>query len=76
MSLNCCRRRELKVRHGSKMIAYRGNYYLKNEPPDAGQGPPFALPDGTPICFVAWYMEVNECPTCCRWRLQADPKWS
>jgi hypothetical protein len=73
--LNCCARRRAKNRYGDEMVYFRGTYYRKGRMPAQGQSGPQALPDGTPIQFLAWYMEIVECPTCREWRRQTKPTW-
>lgn len=57
MEKNSVTRQRLREKYGDKLIKFQGNYYLKGEPPLKGQSEPFALEDGTPIQFVAWFMD-------------------
>lgn len=50
-------RKMLRRKYGDKLIKYMGNYYVKGEEPCDGQSEPLALEDGTPIQFVAWFMD-------------------
>ena len=50
-------RKMLKRKYGNRLIKYKGSYYVKDEQPTKGQSEPFSLPDGTPIMFVAWFMD-------------------
>lgn len=50
-------RRKLREKYGERLIKYKGNYYVKGDEPDPGQSEPLALEDGTPIRFVAWFMD-------------------
>ena len=50
-------RAKLRRQHGDKLIKYKGTYYLKGEQPCKGQSEPLQLDDGTPIKFVAWFMD-------------------
>jgi hypothetical protein len=61
---NFCSLRSLQEQYGDNLISYKGRYYKKNSPPCEGQGEPLKLPDGTPICFLAWFMEVGIDCTC------------
>jgi len=56
-SCNGCTKKRLKKKYGDKMIKVGGTYYLKGEQPLQGQDEPKALPDGTPIQFLVWFME-------------------
>lgn len=53
---NGCDLERLKKKYGARIIKVGGSWYLKNEEPAPGQSKPLALPDGTPIRFMAWYM--------------------
>ena len=59
---NGCDLAELKKRYGKKLIkiGFQG-WYLKGEQPAKGQGKPFKLDDGTPVRFVAWFMDEGHC---------------
>jgi len=50
-------RRRLRERYGDLLIKYKGRYYVKGEQPVEGQSDPHALEDGTPLRFVAWFMD-------------------
>ena len=60
---NFCSLKNLQKRYGDSLLFYRGNYYEQNVSPGEGQGEPSKLPDGTPIRFLAWFMEVGEACT-------------
>ena len=60
-SCNGCDLARLKKQYGEKLIKVGGSWYIKGEQPLEGQGEPFALEDGTPIRFAAWYMEEGHC---------------
>ncbi len=53
---NGCMLEALKARYGDKLIRVGDTWYLRGEQPTAGQSEPYALPDGTSIRFVAWFM--------------------
>ena len=59
-SCNGCDLVGLKKKYGDQLIKFRGSWYLRNEQPGSGQIEN-ALPDGTPIHFVAWYMDEGHC---------------
>ncbi len=58
---NGCDLARLKEKYGDKLIKFAGSWYLKGEQPAQGQSEPLALPDGTPIRFVVWYMSEEHC---------------
>jgi hypothetical protein len=59
---NYCLHRRLKRKYGERLVEYKGSFYEKGAAPGPGQREN-ALEDGTPIRFLAWYMEL---PSSCR----------
>lgn len=47
----------LREMYGKNLIKFKGSYYVRGDSPDEGQGEPTKLDDGTPIRFVAWFMD-------------------
>ena len=54
---NSWTRKMLRKKYGDSLIKYRGSYYVKGEQACEGQSEPTQLEDGTPIRFVAWFMD-------------------
>lgn len=54
---NAQKRKKLQRQYGDKLIKYAGNYYEKGGQPVEGQSEPRSLQDGTPIRFIAWFMD-------------------
>mgnify|MGYP001579330139 CR=1 FL=1 len=61
---NGCSLAGYKKRFGENLIKVGEAWYLKGLEPVAGQGEPFALPDGTPIRFVVWFMSEEHSNSC------------
>ena len=59
-SCNGCDLARKKKVYGDRLIKFRGSWYEKGALPGSGQIEN-ALPDGTPIHFVAWYMDEGHC---------------
>lgn len=60
-SCNGCSLARLKREYGDRLIKYLGSWYVKGDSPADGQGEPLKLEDGTPIRFVAWFMDEGHC---------------